>query len=252
VARDIFSIIPPCVAVESSFSLCWDGIGWRQSKTTGETFHKDVVVRQIARANNGILAGADPELDTTNTDNDSEMTKEAEERKLPRMAKVYDFLQMWQGSENQCATQKKSRAQNKQLTAVGYILDMEEIVTASWSHFQHDGAATFELSERSPLPPAVSAKDLHGGRTQILNVRQIWRINHHPVTSDEDSTPESISDTEDWLNWNGDVQNANDSEDDCTVDIETDIEQDNRIEDMECPEKWDVSATQNVPIRPLR
>jgi len=48
------------------------------------------------------------------------------------------------------------------MTAVGYILDTEEIVKASWSLFQHDGAATFKLSERSPLPPALSAKDLPG------------------------------------------------------------------------------------------
>jgi hypothetical protein len=146
------------------------------------------------------LAGTDPELDTMNTENNSEMKKEAEERKLHRMAKVHDFLEMWQGSQNQLATQKESRAQNKEMTAVGYILDMEEIVKSSWSLFQHDGAAAFKLSEKSPLPPALSAKDLPGGRTQILNVRRNRRINCHPVESDEDSAPESISDTEDWLN----------------------------------------------------
>jgi len=55
---------------------------------------------------------------------------------------------MWQGSQNLSATQKESRAQNKQMTALGYISDMEEIVKASWSLIQHDGAAAFELSER--------------------------------------------------------------------------------------------------------
>jgi len=44
------------------------------------------------------LAGAYPELDTTNTENDSEMKEEVEERKLHRMAKVHDFLEMWLGS----------------------------------------------------------------------------------------------------------------------------------------------------------
>jgi len=127
------------------------------------------------------LAATDPELDTTNTENDSEMKKEAEERKLHRMAKVQDLLEMWQGSQNLRATQNESRYQNKQMTAVGYISDTEEIVKASWSLSQHDGAAAFKLSERSPLPPALSAKDLPGGRTQILNVRPIWRINSHPV-----------------------------------------------------------------------
>ena len=85
--------------MEASFSLGRDVIGWRQSKTTGETLRDKVVVRQFARANNGILAGTDPELDTMNTENDSEMKKEAEERKLHRMAKVRDFLEMWQGSQ---------------------------------------------------------------------------------------------------------------------------------------------------------
>jgi hypothetical protein len=40
------------------------------------------------------LAGADTEMDTTNTENDLEMKKEAEERKLRRMAKVHKFLEM--------------------------------------------------------------------------------------------------------------------------------------------------------------
>ena len=254
VARDIFSIIPHGVGVEASFSLGRDVIGWRQSKTTGETLREKVVVRQFARANNGILAGTDSELDTMNTENDSEMKKEAEERKLHRMAKVHDFLEMWQGSQNLRATQKESRAQNKQMTAVGYISDTEEIVKSSWSLFQHDGAAAFKLSERSPLPPALSAKDLPGGRTQILNVRRIRRINRHPVESDEDSAPESISDTEDWLNWNGDLDNPNDSEEDCAADDDSDIEHNNCIEDPECPEQQDVCAAPNVPglVRPTR
>jgi len=182
------------------------------------------------------------------------MKKEAEARKLHRMAKVHDFLEMWQGSQNLCATQKESHAQNKQMTAVGYITDTEEIVKAPWSLFQHDVAAAFKSSERSPLPPPLSAKDLPEGRTQILNILQVRRINRHPVESDEDSAPDIISDTEDWLNWNGDLDNPNDSEDDYAVDVESDIEQDNSIEDPECPEQRDVSAAPNVPglIRPTQ
>jgi len=182
-----------------------------------------------------------------NTENDSEMKKEAEERKLHRMAKVHNFLEMWQGSQNLRATQKESRTQNKQITAVGYISDTEEIVKAYWSLFQHDGAAAFELSERSPLPPALSAKDLPGERTQIINVRRIRRINCHPVESDDDSAPEIISDTDDWLNWNGDLDNPKDSEEDCAADDESDIEHNNGIEDPECREQQDVSAAPNVP-----
>jgi len=104
VARDIFFIIPHGVGVEASFSLGRDVIGWRQSKTTGKTLREKVVVRQFARANNGILAGTGRELDTPHTENDSEMKKEAEERKLHRMAKVHNFLEVWQGSQNLHAT----------------------------------------------------------------------------------------------------------------------------------------------------
>jgi len=254
VARDIFSIIPHRVGVEASFSLGRDVIGWRQSKTTGETLREKLYVTQFAQANNGILAGTDRELATPHTENDSEMKKEAEERKLHRMAKIHDFSETWQGSQNLRATQKESRAQNKQMTPVGYISDTDESVKASWSLFQHDGAAAFKLSERSPLPPALSAKDVPGGRTQILNVHQIRRINRHPVESDDNCAPESISDTDDWLNWNGDLDNPNDSEDDCAADDESNIGPNNGIEDPECPEQQDVSAAPNVPglVQPTR
>jgi len=236
------------------FPLAQDVIGWRQSKATRENLCKMVVVRQFARANNSILAGTDPEMDTMNTENHSEMNKEAEERKLHRMAKVHGFLEMWHGSQNLRATQKESHTQNKQITAVGYISDTEEIVKSSWSLFQHDGVAAFKLSERSPLPPALSAKDFPGGRTQILNVRRIRRINHHQVESDEDSAPASISDTEDRQHWNGQLDNPNDSEEDCAADDDSDIEHNNCIDHPECPEQHDVSAAPNVPglVRPTQ
>ena len=131
-ACDIFSTIPHGVGVEASFSLGRDVIGYRQSKTTGETLAEKVVLRPFAQATNEILAGADPQLDTTTTENDSEFKNNAEERKLHRIATVYNFLEIWQGSHNLRASQKKSRAQNKQMTAIGYILDTEEIVKASW------------------------------------------------------------------------------------------------------------------------
>jgi len=139
------------------------------------------------------------------------------------------------------------------MTAVRYISDTEEIVKALWSLFQHHGTAAFILSERSPLPPALSAKNLPGGRTQRLNVCWVGRINHHPVKSDESSLPESISDTKDWLDWNGDLVNPNDSEEDCAADVESDIEQGNGVKDLEHTEQWDVSAVPNIPglIRPI-
>jgi hypothetical protein len=131
-------------------------------------------------------------------------------------------------------------------------LDTEELVKASWSLFQPDAAAAFKLSERSPLLPVLSAKDLPGGRTQIFDVHRIRRINCHPVKSDDASACESISDTEDWLNWNWDLDIPNDSEEDCTADGASDIEQDNSSEDPQCPEQGDVSVAPNVPglIRP--
>jgi len=132
VACDIVSIIPHGVGEEASFSPWRAVISWRQSKTTCETLHKTVVVRQLPRANNWIMAGDDPALHTTRSGNDPEMMKEAEEWNLHRMAKGHHFLEMGQGSQNLRATQKKSQHQNPQMTAVGYIADTEEIPRASW------------------------------------------------------------------------------------------------------------------------
>ena len=75
-ARDIFSILPHVFGVEACFSLGWGVIGCRQSKTTGETLPKTVVVRQFAWASTWISAGDDPALDTTITLNDTEMKNE--------------------------------------------------------------------------------------------------------------------------------------------------------------------------------
>jgi len=95
VARNMFSIIQHGDGVEANFSHGQEVIGWRQSKTTCGTLLEKVVVKQFARANDGTLAGTDPELDNANTESDSDMQKEAEERKLHRMAKVHHCLEMW-------------------------------------------------------------------------------------------------------------------------------------------------------------
>ena len=112
VARRMFSIIPHGVGVEASVSLGQDVIGWRQSKTTGETLWEKVVVRQYSWANDGILAGDDTASDWSETDSDLELNREVEEHTLRRMAKVHNFLEMWQGSHNLLTTQRESRAQN--------------------------------------------------------------------------------------------------------------------------------------------
>jgi len=252
VARDTIWIILHCGRLEASFSLWRDVVGWRPSKTTAETLEQIVIVRQYARANNGTLAGNYPVLDRSESDNHSELKREAEERKLHRMAKVHDLLEIWQGSQHLLTAQKESPSQNKQMTAVGYISDTEESVVGSWSLFHHDGAAAFTLSERSPLPHAFSAMELAGGWTQVLNVHLVRRIEHHPVECDEDSAPETVSEIENWLDWNGDLDYPNDSQDDCEADNPSDAEQDNCIEYPECSEQWDVCAAPNVPglIRP--
>jgi hypothetical protein len=48
------------------------------------------------------------------------------------------------------------------MTAIGYISDTEEIINVSWLNIQYDGAAAFKLSERSPVPPALSSESLSG------------------------------------------------------------------------------------------
>jgi len=168
------------------------------------------------------------------------------------MAEVHNFLDMWHDRKNLSVTQKESHAQNKQMTTVGYISDTADIIKESWSNFQRDGAASFKMSERSTLPPALSTKNLPGGGTQVLHVRWIKSINRHPVEGDKDSTPDSISDTENWLNWNCHLDSPNDSEQDCKADYESHIEPDNCIKASESPAHWVVSAQPNVPglIRP--
>jgi len=136
---------------------------------------------------------------------------------------------------------------SKVMSAIGYISDSDAIVKSFWPLFQHHCMAALKLSEWSPLPSALSGKDLPGGQTQKLNVHWTRKINRHPVEIDEDRSPERISDTVDWLNWNWDLDNRNDSKDNCAGDFDNDIDQPNIIDDMQCTEQRDVSAAPNVP-----
>jgi len=247
VTCDIFSITPHSVTVEVRVSLGRDQIGWRQSKTTAKTVFTEVAVRQFARANTRLLAGDDPVSDKSSTDNDIEMKRDVEEKKLHWVATVHNCLEMWQGSQNLWATKKEFCAQNTQMTAVEYISDIEEIVKASWSKFQPNGAAAYKLLEKSPLPPALAAKVLPGGQTQVLNISWIKWIDHHPAKSDEDSSPKSVSDTENWLNCNGHLDNSNHSKHDWEADNESDMEQYNSSEESEAPEQRNVSAALKLP-----
>jgi hypothetical protein len=85
---------------------------WGQSKPTGKTHCESIVVRQFACGNDCSLAGDDPALDLTITDNDLEMMREAVRKNLHRMAEIQDGLEMWQGCQNLHATQKESCTQN--------------------------------------------------------------------------------------------------------------------------------------------
>jgi hypothetical protein len=75
VACDRVTIIQSGVGVKASISLSQDLISGRLSKTTSKTLHKCVVAQQFGQANNGIFAGNDLALHTTNTENVLEMKR---------------------------------------------------------------------------------------------------------------------------------------------------------------------------------
>ena len=205
-----------------------------------------VIVRLCARGNNGILGSNYPALDTNDTENDLELKKEVEERKLHRMAMVHRFLEMWQGSQNLRGRQKASRTEQKQMTDVGDISDTEEIIKASWLIIHQDGAAAFKLAEWSALRPALAAKYLPGGRTQVLNVCRIETIDCRPAKSDEESEPEYISDTQYCLDGNSESENSNMRDVDWEADDESNFELLNGIVASSIAEHCDVYAAPNV------
>ena len=92
--------------MDAGSSLGRDVIVWRQCKTSGQILCEKVVERYFTQANIGILAGHEPPLDTLNQEYHLQIKQEAEQRKLHRKAKVYNILEMWQGSNNKHATNK--------------------------------------------------------------------------------------------------------------------------------------------------
>jgi hypothetical protein len=60
--------------------------------------------------------------------------------------------------------------------------------------------------------------------------------------------------TEGWLNWNVDIDNRNNSEEDCAPHVESNIEQYNVFNNPECQEQRNVRAKPDVLalIRPRR
>ena len=90
--------------MEASSALGRDTISWGQSETTRKTLREEVIVWQFARANNAILVSDYTALDTMDTENDLQLKKLVEDWEFCRMAKGHDFSEMWQGSQNICAT----------------------------------------------------------------------------------------------------------------------------------------------------
>jgi len=91
-------------------------LGWTLSagdilKPLARPFRKNSS-SQFAQARNGILAGDYTALDPTQTEINLKLTQLVEEWILRTMAQVHDFLEVCQGSQNLCATQKESRTQN--------------------------------------------------------------------------------------------------------------------------------------------
>jgi len=188
VVCDMFFIKPHHVWVEASVSIGCGVIGWRESETTGEILGEKALLRQFPPANNGILAGDDPALDMTITENDLEMNWEVEKRILPRMAKAHHFLEMWQGNQNLHATQKESHAQNKQRIAAGYISDTEEIVNAPgqafnllvWLHlyFWNDHVCPQLCLHRSSLEDGFKYYMSVKYKQSTINQLKVMRIVH--------------------------------------------------------------------------
>jgi len=169
------------------------------------------------------------------------------------MAKVFNFLEMWQGSQNLHATQKKSGSENNQMKAIRYMSNTEETVKVSWSNFWQEGAAAFQLLEISPLRPALSTKDLSGWRTQVLNFSQNNTFDHHPAKGCQDWVPEYTSNTGNWLYRDGDFKHPKESEDDWEADNRSDMELENGIVNLVGPGQWNLYAAPNVSslIQPI-
>jgi hypothetical protein len=123
------------------------------------------------------------------------------------------------------------------MATIRYNSNMEQLVNASCSLLQHDGEASSQLLEYSPVPPALSAPDQPGGCTRRLKAGRFKEINCHGVKSYEDCLAEIDLDTGSWLEWNGDSDNPTDSKDDWVA---------NNTSDMELYTGWEVSETQGT------
>jgi hypothetical protein len=92
----------------------------------------------------------------------------------------------------------------------------------------------------------MCAKDLSDGRTQVLKMCQIRRIDHISSESDQDCALEIISNCDNWLNWNGDLDNPNNSEADSMADDECVIVECGGNKASVSPETHIVSSVMNI------
>jgi hypothetical protein len=150
VASEIFCTIPQGVGLDYSFSHWRDAPRWRQSKTNDDTLYGKVIALLCTQANNRKFAGDSTLSDTKEIENHLELMNEVEDKTFHRVANVYDIWEMWQGSQNLRATLKKSSTQNKQMIAVSYVTDTEEIMSPFCSNFQSIGVDEFKVLERLP------------------------------------------------------------------------------------------------------
>jgi hypothetical protein len=103
------------------------------------------------------------------------------------------------------------------------------------------------------LPPALSTKDLSGGRTKVLNFSQNNTFDRHPAKGCQDGVPEYSTNTGNLLYQDGDFKNPMENEDDWEADNGSDMELENGIMNLAGPGQWNLYATPNFSglIQPI-
>ena len=226
-ARDIFSVIPHGVGVESSFSLGRDLIGWRQSSTNGETLRRKVIVRQYARSNPGLL----PRVNDHHRDAAGIEKKEQkeEDRKLMKLAGIRDHVNF-----KRCRKDRRRAKESltKKNSLFGYISDTAEMEPAGWELFDDRGKNAFLVHGK---PPALKPNEkVTTKAVRSYRLKRILRVDRRPGTTDIDTDDADTDDsgTEVGLEGNGMV-----SDDDEEEEVNLHIEDTAMAEDWEKQER---------------
>jgi len=209
VAHGTFAIVLQVVGVEESFSLGRDVIGWRQSKTTGETHQEKVIFRYFAQAYKSILAGGDTALNTKETERNLDLNKQVEGKNCTEWPRS---TTRWR-----CGRAAKPSALHRRNLVLKKTRDSHALHFGCWRDRQNIlvTLATWWCSciltvKKITFATSFVCKGSPGGQTQVFNVHWIRRTDHHPAESDEDSAPESISNNKSRLNGHRDfdIRNA--------------------------------------------